>query len=130
MKQDAETHAEEDRKRRELVDTKNQGDALAYQMEKMLKEQGEKVAATDRGNIESAISGLREALKTDDAEAIKRAMENLEKSSHAVAEAMYKAAADAAQTQAQAAPGPEQTPPQDEGKDGDDVIDAEYEVKE
>jgi len=130
MKQDAETHAEEDSKRRELVDSKNQGDALAYQMEKMLKEQGEKVSASDRGNIESAVSSLREALKTDDAEAIKRGMENLEKASHSVAEAMYKSAAEAAQAQAQAAPGPEQAPPEGQDKDGDDVIDAEYEVKE
>ena len=96
----------------------------------MLKEQGDKVSAEDRGNIETAVSGLRDALKGDDAEAIKRTMENLTQSSHKVAEAMYKAASDA-----QAAPGGEQAAPAPEAPDedkggGDDVIDAEYEVKE
>ncbi len=128
MRKDAEAHAAEDKQRRELVDLKNQGDALAYQMEKMLKEQAEKVPARERGNIESAISQLRETLKGDDANAIKRAMENLEKSSHKVAEAMYQAAG------AQAGAGPQQqgeakTAREEKGGD-DDVIDAEYEVKE
>jgi molecular chaperone DnaK len=131
MKKDAEQHADEDRKRRELVDLKNQGDSLAYQTEKMLSEQGEKVSASDRGNMESAASSLREALKGDDAEAIKRAMQALEKASHSVAEAMYKSAQ-------QAAPGSGQAPQggEDAGESGkkegpgEDVIDAEYEVKE
>ena len=129
MRKDADAHAVDDKKRRELVELKNQGDALAYQTEKMLTEQGDKVPAEDRSNIESAATNLREALKTDDADAIKRAMENLTKSSHRVAEAMYKAAA------AQAPTG-EQAPPEGEGeerredKGDEDVIDAEYEVKE
>ena len=131
MRKDAESHQAEDKARRELVDLKNSGDAMAYQMEKMLKDQGDKVAAEDRSNIESAISQLHEALKGDDAQAIKKSMENLEQASHKVAQAMYEAAgADAGP----AAPGPEA--PADEGgedkkDDGDDdVIDAEYEVKE
>ena len=127
MRKDAETHADEDKQRRELVDLKNQADALAYEMEKTLKEQGEKVSPEDRGNVESAISQLREALKGDDGQAIRRSMENLEKASHAVAEEMYKAAADKAQ--AGAAPPPPEEPKADD-KGGDDVIDAEYEVKE
>jgi len=126
MRKDAESHAEEDKKRRELVDLKNQADAMVYQTEKMLKDQGEKVPAEDRSNIESAAAGLREALKGDDAEAIKRAMTNLEQSSHKVAEAMYKAAAQQAAPPAQE--GDQQKP--SDGKGGDDVIDAEYEVKE
>ena len=130
MKEDADKHAEEDKTRRKLVDLKNQGDAMAHQTEKMLSEQGDKVPAADRGNIESAISSLREALKGEDVEAIKKAMENLEKSSHAVAEAMYKASAQ----QAGPTGGPEapngQQQQGDKGKDGDDVIDAEYEVKD
>ena len=127
MRKDAETHADEDKQRRELVDLKNQADALAYQMEKTLKEQGEKVSGEDRGNVESAISQLREALKGDDGQAIRRSMENLEKASHAVAEEMYKSAADKAQ--AGAVPPPPEEPKADD-KGGDDVIDAEYEVKE
>ncbi len=131
MKQDAEAHGEEDRKRREMIDMKNQADAMAYQMEKMLKDQGEKIPASDRGNIESAISSLREAIKGEDADAIKKAMENLEKASHKVAEAMYKGAAAQAGPAAGAGPSAGATPGQ-EGKGkggGEDVIDAEYEVK-
>jgi len=129
MKKDAEAHAEEDKKRRELVDLKNQGDAMAFQMEKMLKDQGEKVSAEDRGNIESAITALRETLKGDDKDAIQRAMQTLEGASHKVAEQMYQAAAAA---EAQAAPPPDGQPAQDPGgkEDDGDVIDAEFEVKE
>ena len=130
MRKDAESHAEEDRRRREVVDLKNHGDAMAYQMEKMLREQGEKISASDRGNIESAISSLKEALKGDDASAIKRSMENLEKASHKVAEEMYKSAAASAAGQAAPPPPRQQGPQAQGGKGGDDVIDAEYEVKE
>ena len=129
MKKDAEAHAEEDIKRRELVDLKNQGDQMAYQIEKMLKDQGDKVSGEDRGNIESGVSGLREALKGEDAEAVKRAMENLEQSSHKVAEQMYKAAAEQAQATAGGAVPPLREQKKDD-KGGDDVIDAEFEVKE
>jgi len=129
MRQDAEAHADEDKKRRELVDVKNQGDQMAYQVEKTLNEQGEKIDASDRSNIESAVSSLREVVKGDDAEAIKRAMTNLEQASHKLAEQMYQGAAGAQQ---QAVPG--QAPPEGDpgagGEGGDDVIDAEYEVKE
>src|SRR5688500_5276941 len=75
MKRDAEAHAAEDKKRRETIEMKNQGEQLAYQTEKMLKEHGEKVPADDRSNIERAISELRDALKTDDADVIKKKME-------------------------------------------------------
>jgi len=124
MKQDAEAHAAEDQKRRELVELKNQADQLAFAAEKTLKEHGEKVPAEDRGNIESAISNLRDTLKGDDAEAIKRAMENLEQSSHKLAEIMYE--------QGKATEAPSEGEGGGEGgpDGGDDVIDAEYEVKE
>lgn len=127
MRKDAEAHGEEDKKRRELIDLKNQGDSMAYQVEKTLKEQGEKVSAEDRGNIESAVSALRDALKGDDAESIKRAMENLEKASHKMAQAMY----EKAQGSQTPPPGAQQAGPDEQPKKGgDDVIDAEYEVKE
>ena len=131
MRKEAEEHAEEDRKRRELVDLKNSADALIYNIEKILKEQGDKIPADERSNVESAISNLREAMKNDDAQAIKRAMENLEKSSHKVAEEMYKATASqtvgaqSARQTAQGQPGSEE-----KGKSDEDVIDAEYDVKE
>ena len=136
MREDAEAHAEEDKTRRELVDLKNKGDAMAYGMEKMLKEQGEKVSGEDRSSIESAVSSLRDALKTDDGEAIKRAMENLEKASHKAAEEMYKGVGPAAVSPEAAAAaaagrqGQETQTPSDAAPSGDDVIDAEYEVKE
>jgi len=133
MKHDAESHADEDRKRRETVDLKNQGDSMAYQMEKLLKDQGEKVPAQDRSNIESAIGALRTALKGDDAAAIRKAMENLERASHKVAEEMYKAAGAAPGPQAApggAGPEPSEDKSKKGKKGGDDVIDAEYEVKE
>jgi molecular chaperone DnaK len=127
MRKDAETHAAEDKARRELVDLKNQGDHIAYQMERTLADQGDKVSAEDRSNVESAIAALRETLKGDDAQAIKRAMEALEKSSHNVAQAMYEAAAKARPA---TPPPPGDEPPKTEDKGGDDVIDAEYDVKE
>jgi molecular chaperone DnaK len=135
MRKDAESHAEEDRKRREVVDTKNQADQFAWSTEKMLKEQGEKVSAEDRSQIESGLNQLREANKGDDLSAIKRAMENLQKASHKVAEQMYKQGAAAQQGAASSqAPqddqGAKPAGPNGAGKGDDDVIDAEYEVKE
>ncbi|MCP4379746.1 MAG: Hsp70 family protein, partial [bacterium] len=126
MKKDAEDHAEDDKKRRELVDLKNQGDAMAFQMEKMLTEQGEKVSPEDRSAIESGVRALREALAGDDREVINRAMQSLEQASHKMAEELYKTAGP---DTPDAAPGGEQGP---QGPDagGDDVIDAEFEVKE
>jgi molecular chaperone DnaK len=131
MKKDAEAHADEDHKRREMIDIKNQGDNMAYQMEKMLRDQGDKIPAADRSAIESAIANLRTALQSEDADAIKKAMGNLEQASHKVAEAMYKNAPGAAPGGPKPGPAPqggEQAPKDKKG--GDDVIDAEYEVKE
>jgi molecular chaperone DnaK len=131
MKRDAEGHADEDKKRRELIDLKNQADAMAYNVEKLLKDQAEKVPADERGNMESAVAAVRTAVKGDDATVIKRAMETLEKSSHKVAEAMYKQAPAAGPGPQPAGPeGQAPQPDQKKGKGPDDVIDAEYEVKE
>jgi len=127
MKKDAEDNAEDDRKRRELVDLKNQGDALAFQMEKMLTDQGDKVGGEDRSAIESGVRGLRDALGGDDREAIRRAMQALEQASHKVAEQMYQAAGQDPQA---SAPGPDQGGQGPDEPGGDDVIDAEFEVKE
>jgi len=127
MKKDAEDNAEDDRKRRELVDLKNQGDALAFQMEKLLTDQGDKVAGEDRSAIESGVRGLRDALGGDDREAIRRAMQALEQASHKVAEQMYQAAGQDPQA---SAPGPDQGGQGPDEPGGDDVIDAEFEVKE
>jgi molecular chaperone DnaK len=134
MREDAEAHAEEDRKRRELVDLRNQADALAYNVEKTLNEAGEKVSPEDRGNIESAVSALKDALKGDDADSIKKAMETVEQQAHKLAEVMYQGAGAGPEAaggpQAAAAGGPQAEQAGGEGKGDEDVIDAEYEVKE
>ena len=88
---DAEQHASEDKKRREVIDLKNQGESLAYQTEKMLKEHGEKAAPEIRGQIESSINSLRDALKSEDGDRIKKSMDNLNQVSHKLAEQMYAA---------------------------------------
>ena len=126
MKREAEAHAADDKKRRETIDLKNQGESLAYQTEKSLKEHGEKVGADVRGNVESALNQLREVLKGDDGDAIKKSMENLTTVSHKLAEEMYKSA-----PQGGASPAPEASTDRatSEAKKDDDVIDAEYEVK-
>jgi molecular chaperone DnaK len=125
MKRDAEAHASEDKKRREVVDLKNQAESFAYQTEKSLSEHGEKVDSATRGDIESALSNLKEAVKSEDGERIKKALETLQTASHKLAEVVYKSSATG-----QRAEGAGDAKPEPEGKKGgDDVIDAEYEVK-
>jgi molecular chaperone DnaK len=133
MKRDAEAHAAEDKKRREVIDLKNQGEALAYSTEKSLKEYGDKVDGATRGSIESALNQLRDALKGDDGEVIKKSMENLNAVSQKLGEAMYKASAPGGGA-SPGSPAPEAqtdrgTTASGEKKKDDDVIDAEYEVK-
>jgi len=139
MKREAEAHAAEDKKRREVIDLKNQGESLAYSTEKSLKDYGEKVSGDVRGQIESALSNLREALKSDEGDRIKKAMDNLNQVSHKLAEEMYKSAAASAGAGGAGAaggrgPGADRAAagagPSGDGKKEEDVIDAEYEVKE
>ncbi len=128
MTADAEAHAEEDRKRRELIDQKNQADQLVYSTEKTLKEHGEKVSAEVRGNIESAINNLKEAAKGDDIEAIKKAIENLAQVSQELGKILYEEAAkEQGAAQGEASSTDEQP---SEKKGGDDVIDAEFEAED
>ena len=133
MTKEAESHAEEDKKKREVVDLKNQADQLIYTTEKTLKEHGEKVSAETRGKIENAVNNLKEAIKGDDADAIKKAIENLGTTSQELGKVLYE---EAAKKQAASAPDPEtaqQAPPPEgeaERKGGDDVIDAEFEAKD
>jgi molecular chaperone DnaK len=90
MVADAESHAAEDKARRELIDTRNQGDALAYSVERTLNEHRGKLSPDEARRVENAISDLREALKNEDVAAIKRMTEALQQASHAMAEQMYK----------------------------------------
>ena len=137
MRREAEAHAADDKKRREVIDLKNQGESLAYSTEKSLREYGEKVSGDVRGQIESALTNLRDALKSDDGDRIRKAMDNLNQVSHKLAEEMYKGAAAGAGAGAGAGPrgpaGDRATAGAGQAGDGkkeDDVIDAEYEVKE
>ncbi|MBC8481906.1 MAG: Hsp70 family protein, partial [Planctomycetes bacterium] len=129
MQSDAEAHAAEDKKKRELVDLKNQADQLVYSTEKTLKEHGDKVSADARGNIENASNALKEAVKGEDGEAIKKSMENLNTVAQELGKILYEEAAKKqAQTNQQAQP--EQEGKKQDKKGGDDVIDAEFEAKD
>ncbi|MGO8737967.1 molecular chaperone DnaK [Rhodoblastus sp.] len=91
MVKDAEAHAAEDKKRRELVDARNQGEALIHSAEKSLKEFGDKVAASDKSAIEAAMASLKTALEGEDVEAINARANELAQASMKLGEAMYKA---------------------------------------
>ena len=91
MVKDAEAHAAEDKKRREIVDAKNQGESLAHDAEKSLNEYGDKVAQSDRSAIEAAVASLRAALQGEDVEAIKARTNDLMQAQMKLGEAMYKA---------------------------------------
>ncbi|OGO20152.1 MAG: molecular chaperone DnaK [Chloroflexi bacterium RBG_16_48_8] len=89
MVSEAKKHEGEDRRRRELAEARNQGDSLAYQAEKALKELGDKVPANDRQSIEAKIADLREALKGDDIQRIKKLTEEVQQASYALSQQMY-----------------------------------------
>ena len=129
MRKDADSHADEDKKKRALVEARNEAESRAYQLEKMIKQQGDKLQASDKSALEAAIAKVREAAKGDDAGRIKSAISELEAASHAMSEALYKSAAGAAGAQ----PGGPQAGPTEGGSSGgpgeDDVVDAEFEVK-
>jgi molecular chaperone DnaK len=122
MVKDAEAHADEDKKKRELIDLHNQAESIIYQTEKSLKEMGDKVPAEDKTNIEGALSQLKTVKDGEDGAAITKAMEDLQQVSHKLAEAMY------ADSQAGAAAGaaPEADAAADAEADAD-VVDADFE---
>ncbi|MBU0719055.1 MAG: molecular chaperone DnaK [Planctomycetes bacterium] len=135
MKRDAEAHAADDLKKAETIKTRNQADNAAYQVEQQLKEHGDKVPAEARGKIESSINNVREALKGDDADAIKKAQEALMQDAQTIGKIIYEQMAKqqaAAGGKAGAGAGPGASAAgssADSSKDGD-VIDAEFEVKD
>ena len=119
---DAELHAEEDKKKRELIDARNSADALVYSTEKSVKEVGDKIDDATKENVNSAIEKLRAALSGDNLDEIKRLTEELTQASHKLAEIMY---ANAAKDQPQGA-GPQADTSEGSSKD-DDVVDADFE---
>jgi len=136
MKRDAESHAAEDLKKAELVKVRNLADNTAYEIERQLKEHGEKIPADERGKIEASINHVREVLKTDDADAIKKAHDKLMQDAQTIGKIIYEktAAAGAAPGQPGTAGEPKEAPvddtaPPSGGAKKDDVIDAEFEVK-
>ena len=122
---DAEMHADEDKKRRELVDAKNMADSMIYSTEKSLKEDAPDLDATSKAAIEKSIEDLKKAMETDNADEIKRLTEELTQASHKIAEAMYAKANAEQQTQAGGGASGDAASsgkPQD-----DDVVDADFE---
>jgi molecular chaperone DnaK len=138
MQKEAELHAEDDKKAKESIEIRNNADNLAYQSEKQLKDLGDKIPADKKAPIEAAITAVREALKGEDVDAIKRAYDDLQNKFQSVTEDLYKQAAASAQaagTGPQAGGGP--TGPgaqqqsgggQSSAQDKGDVVDAEFEV--
>ena len=127
MQKDAEEHAAEDKRVRELAELRNKGDQMVYQLEKLMKEHSGKLRDSDKAPLEAAMEKVKEAAKGDDAARIKSAVEELEQASHAFSKVLYE------QTGAGATPGAGPSP----GEGGatppppqDDAIDAEFEVKD
>ncbi|MFP4418398.1 MAG: Hsp70 family protein, partial [Chitinispirillaceae bacterium] len=133
MVKDAEANAEKDKAEREKVDVKNQADQLIFQTEKTLSEAGDKISDEDKSKITSALEDLKEKVKGEDIQAIKDSMDALMKSSHKMAEEMYKQAqaqggAGGAQQGAQAGAGGDQQAEQSSDKDkGDGAVEADFE---
>lgn len=114
MIKDAEAHAEEDRKKKEVIDARNHLDGLIYTVEKSLKDFGDKVDATVKSGVEDALKNAKEALNSNDAEVLKKAADELMTKSHQLAELMYKHASQTQQTN-------------DTNEKKEDVVDATYE---
>ncbi len=124
MVREAQSHADEDKKRREVVDLRNQTDSLAYSLEKLLRENREKVAEGEAKAIEEAVAEARKAAEQDDGGVLRQAMERLTSLSHKLAESLYKGA-----TPPPDGGGPAAGSQGGGGKPGEDVVDAEYTVK-
>ncbi|MCG2661417.1 MAG: Hsp70 family protein, partial [Kiritimatiellae bacterium] len=133
MVKDAEQHAADDQQRREGVELKNKADALVYETEKLLKEQGSKIDAAKKAGVETAIEKLKAAIKDGGSDVLRSAMEALNTEMQAVSADLYARAKGAQQqkppesgptgeSQQQAAPG------EGPAKGGDDVIDADFEM--
>jgi molecular chaperone DnaK len=126
MMREAEAHADEDKKRREEIETRNRADQAAYAAERMLKDSGDKLSSSDRAAVESAVEELKKASAGTDVAAINAAMEALNKAQHAAAETLYKnAQAGGGGQQGGSTPGGDQAGSDTGGEKQGDVIDAE-----
>jgi len=122
MVRDAEAHADEDKKKREAIEARNHADSMVYSTEKSLKEYGDKLDAVEKGNIENKITELKKIMDSDDAEAIKKATNDLAEAAHKLAEAMYAQKPGDAEAEA----GADQSAGKSSHKD-DKVVDADFE---
>ena len=125
MQQDAEEHAEEDKAVRELVEIRNQAEQMCFQVEKLMKENDDKLQDADKEPLQKAIEKTREVAKGDDVAAIKSAVGELEQASHALSQTLYETSQSGAASTAESAGAGEATAESD-----DDTIDAEFEVKD
>jgi molecular chaperone DnaK len=123
MKKDAEAHAEEDKKKREAVETKNQADSLVYSTEKLLKDSGDKIKAETQEKVEAAIKSMKDALESNDTDKIKSEFETFQKVVHESSSELYQAAAESAKGPEGSAEGSAEEP---SAKANDNVVDAEY----
>jgi molecular chaperone DnaK len=128
MVKDADAHSAEDKKRREIIDIKNQADQMVYNLEKLLRENKEKIPADDATQVQTEIDNTKKATEGEDVEAIKQAMEKLSQASHKLTEMMYQQATQQQAGSSQDATG-EQAQPQEQGaaeeEADEEVIDAE-----
>jgi molecular chaperone DnaK len=130
MVKEAELHADEDRKLKELTDTRNQGDALVHSVRKALSEYGDKVEPAEKQRVDTALQELEEALKSNDKSMIESKMQALSAAAQKLGEKMY-AETQAQQAASAAAAGAEARQGQDQGQQQEDVVDAEFkEVKD
>jgi len=124
---DAEMHAEEDKRRKELIEARNQADSLVYSVEKNIREFGDKVDAAEKSRIEDAIARVKKALEGDDLDTIKKAQDELMNVSHKLAEAMYAKTAGGAGGPGAAGGASAAGADASSGKKDDDVVDADFE---
>jgi molecular chaperone DnaK len=128
MQRDAEEHAAEDKRFRELTEARNKADQMCYQIEKLIKEHSAKLRDNDKAPLEAAMTKVREAAKGEDLSAIKTATEELEQASHALSKVLYEATQQAGGAPGDASAGGAAGGAGGDKKD-DDAIDAEFEVK-
>jgi molecular chaperone DnaK len=124
MAKDAESHAAEDRKRKDEIDARNRADSMVYQVEKMLKDHRDKISAEDAANVEAALEGARKAMSGGSVEDINKAADNLTQASHKLAEVMYKSSTGG--PQGGPTPGSDGAGAPKEEKKKEDVVDAEF----
>jgi molecular chaperone DnaK len=125
MAKEAEAHSSEDKAKREEIEVRNQLDGMVYQIEKMLRENGDKISSGERGEVENALGDAKKALEGGDLKAMQSARDRLQAASHKLAEAMYKAAAPPPNAEGGAAQ-PGNGEAKSEAKKDEGVIDAEY----